>query len=194
VPRGLANRLNSKRTVLPLRKGVKDGARPISEEVRDALFEHHHFVLHSGGSRFFLEQLERFFDGLMRQAEGSVVHGDHPAGLQIEKGFGGIGGAGVDVTELLGVVGADREQRDLRRQAASDFAETGEVGSVSGVVEGVFTAAQHIASVTTMRIFQNARSPMARRNVGNIKRAVAIGVPPLQFDNFFEAEIGDEVE
>ncbi len=28
----------------------------------------------------------------------------------------------------------------------------------------------------------------------DVERAVAIGVPPFEFDNFFESEIGDEIE
>ena len=69
------------------------------------------------------------------------MHGDHPAGLQIEKGLGGIGGAGVDVAELRRIVGADGQKREFGRQAASDFAEAGEIGGVSGVVHGVLAAA-----------------------------------------------------
>ena len=30
--------------------------------------------------------------------------------------------------------------------------------------------------------------------MGDVERAVTIGVPPLEFDNFFEAEIGNQVE
>jgi len=52
-----------------------------SEESRDALFQHYHFVLHSGLQRLALQQLERLFYGLMRQAKCSVVHGHHPAGI-----------------------------------------------------------------------------------------------------------------
>ena len=130
----------------------------------------------------------------MRQAEGSVVHGDHPAGFQIEEGLGGVGGTGMHVAELRRIVGADGQQRQFGREAASDFAEAVEVGGVSGVVDGVFAAAQHVAAVAAVRIFEDARSPMARGDVGDVERAVAIGVPPLEFDDFFEAEIGDQVE
>ena len=36
-----------------------------SEEARDAFFEHHHFVLYSRSQGLSLQQLQRFFDGLV---------------------------------------------------------------------------------------------------------------------------------
>ena len=62
------------------------------------------------------------------------------------------------------------------------------------MVDGVLAAAQHVSTVTAMRIFEDARPPMTRRDVGDVECAVAIGIPPLEFDNFFEAEIVDQVE
>src|SRR5216684_5725869 len=106
-----------------------------SEEARDAFFEHDYFVFHAGGQGFALQQLERLFDGLMRQTKRAVMHGDHPAGLQVEEGPGGVGGAGMDVAELRWVVSADGQQREFGREAPSDFAKAGEIGGVSGVIE-----------------------------------------------------------
>src|SRR6202158_3418600 len=75
--------------------GVAFGSgKPASEEARDALFQHDKLVFHSSFQGLALQQLERLFDGLMRQAKCSVVHGHHPAGLEIEKGASGVGGAG----------------------------------------------------------------------------------------------------
>src|SRR5580698_307498 len=164
------------------------------EESGDAFFKHDHFVFHPGFHRFALQQLQRLFDRLVREAEGSVVHGDHPAGFEIEKGAGSVGRTGVDVAELLWIVGSNGKQRQLRREAASDFAEARKVSGVSGMVDGVFAAAQHVASITTMRIFQDARSPVPRRDVSNVERYVAISVPPLQFNDLFVAQIRDEIE
>ena len=62
------------------------------------------------------------------------------------------------------------------------------------MVDGVFAAAQHVAAIAAVRIFEDARSPMPRRDVRYVERAVAIGVPPLEFDNLFKAEIGNQVE
>src|SRR5208282_3174868 len=165
-----------------------------SEEAGDTFFEHYYFIFHSRGQRFSLQQLQGLFDGLVRQAEGSIMHGHHPARFQIEEGAGGVGGAGMDVAELRRIVGADGEERQFGREAATDFAEAGEVGGVSGVVDGVFAAAQHVAAVAAVRILEDARSPMARGDMGDVERAVAVGVPPLQFDYFLEAEIVDQVE
>lgn len=122
------------------------------------------------------------------------MHRDHPPGIQIEKGPGGVSGAGVDVAELLGIVGADRQERQLRRQAAPDFAKAVEVGGIAGVVDRMLAAAQHVAPVAAMRILYNPRSPMPRGDMRDVERAVAIRVPPLQFHNFLEAQVGDKIE
>ena len=81
--------------------------KPASEEARDTLFQHDNFVFHASFQGFALQQLEGFFYGLMRQAKCSVMHGDHPAGLEIEKGASGVGGTGVDIAKLGWIVGAD---------------------------------------------------------------------------------------
>ena len=62
------------------------------------------------------------------------------------------------------------------------------------MVDGVFAAAQNVAAVATVRIFYDARSPVTRGHVGDVEGAVPVGVPPLQFDNLFEAQIGDQVK
>src|SRR5260370_38000155 len=82
-----------------------------SEESRDAFFQYYHFVFHAGLQRLALQQLEGLFDGRMRQAKCSVVHGHHPAGIQIEKGASGVGGTCVDIAKLGRIVGAARQQR-----------------------------------------------------------------------------------
>src|SRR2546429_9677770 len=73
-----------------LRGCLREGTR--SEESRDALFQHYHLVFHAGLQGFALQQLEGLFYGLMREAKCSVVHGHHPAGVQVEKGASGVGG------------------------------------------------------------------------------------------------------
>src|SRR6202048_3966451 len=87
--------------------------KPASEEARDALFQHDNLVFHASSQGLALRQLERLFDGLMRQAKCSVMHGDHPAGLEIEKGASGVGGTGVDIAKLGRIVSANREQREF---------------------------------------------------------------------------------
>src|SRR5580704_8173659 len=77
------------------------------EKARHALFQHQHTILDAGCLGFLLQQLQRLVHGFVREFEGSVVHGDHPAGFQIEKGAGGVGGIGVDVAEGRRVVGSD---------------------------------------------------------------------------------------
>src|SRR5712671_2596059 len=93
---------------IPNRK-VRNGR--MLEKASDAFFQHNDFVFHSGLQRFAFQQLKRLFNGLMGEAEGSVVHGDHPARLEIEEGFGGVGGTGMDVAELRRIVSAYGEER-----------------------------------------------------------------------------------
>src|SRR5271166_939794 len=112
-----------------------------SEQARDALFQDYNLIFHSGRAGFPCQQLKRLFDWLVRKAEGSVVHGDHPARFQIEEGLHGVGGAGVDVAKLWRIVGADRQQRDVGMEAASDFAKAVEVGRVSGVIDRMLAGA-----------------------------------------------------
>src|SRR6185437_10451953 len=72
---------------------------PESKEFCHALFKDDDVVADASFFRFVLEQLQWFVNGLVRQAEGAVVHGDHPAGVEIEEGAGGVGGIGVDVAK-----------------------------------------------------------------------------------------------
>ena len=74
-----------------------------SEEFGDSLLEHQHAVENAGGARLFFQQLQGLVHGLMREAEGAVVHGHHPAGLQVEEGADGVFRAGMDVAESGGL-------------------------------------------------------------------------------------------
>lgn len=103
--------------------------------------------------RFVLEQLQWFVNRLVRQAECAVVHGNHPAGVQIEKGASGVGGVGVDVAKRGRIVGTDRKQRQLGTEALADFSEAGEVSGVSSVINGVLTGFENVASVAAVGVF-----------------------------------------
>ena len=85
------------------------GIRSLSEESGYAFFHHKHAVFGTGGTGFLFQQLQRFVDGFVREAESAVVHGNHPTGFEIEKGAHGVSGIGMDVAELRRIVGADRQ-------------------------------------------------------------------------------------
>ncbi len=74
----------------------------------------------------------------------------------------------MDVAELRGIVGADREQREFGSEAAADFAEAGEVGGVTGVIHGLLARFQNEAPIAAMRILEDARAPVARWNVRHL--------------------------
>jgi len=100
----------------------------------------------------------------------------------------------VDIAELRRVVGADRKERHVGMEAASDFEEAVEVGRVAGVIDGMLAGAKDIASVAAVRVFEHACSPMARGDVGDFESALMVRVPPFEFHNLGEAEVGHEVE
>src|SRR5258707_9811039 len=112
--------------------------RIASEESGDTLFHHDHAVANSSCARFFFQQLQRFIHGLVRQAERAVVHGHHPAGVEIKKGPGSVCGIRVNIAERRWIVGSNGEQREFGGQAPADFAKARKVSGVASVVDRVF--------------------------------------------------------
>lgn len=163
------------------------------EEAGDAFFEDKDSVLNSRGAGFLFEELQRLVHRFVREPEGTVMHGHHPAGFEIEKGLSGVGGIGVDVAELRRVVGADGQQSKLRSKTTSDFAEAGEICGIAGVIDRVFAGLQHESPIAAVRVFQDAGAPVARRHVGHGDIAVAGGLPPVEFDDLGKSEIRNQV-
>src|SRR5579871_535951 len=79
------------------------------KEAGYAFFHYYDPVLDAMGASFLVQQLQRFFDGLMRESEGAVVHGDHPARLEVKEGASGVGRIRMDVAECRRIVGANRQ-------------------------------------------------------------------------------------
>jgi hypothetical protein len=122
------------------------------------------------------------------------MHGDHPAGVQVEEGAGGVGGIGVNVAKRGRVVSPDRQQRKLGAEPTADLAKARKISGVAGVVDRMLSGAKDVAAVTAMRVLQNPSAPMAGGNVGHGEVVMAIAIPPIEFDDIAEAEIGDEIE
>jgi hypothetical protein len=66
--------------------------------------------------------------------------------------MGGVGGVGVYVTESRGIIGADGQQGQLRRQSTADFFEAFKIGGIAGVIDRVLTRFQNVAAVAAVRI------------------------------------------
>src|SRR5258706_15778726 len=81
-----------------------DGGR--SEESGDTFFQHHDTVLDPSLARFPLQQLQRFVHRLVRQPEGSIVHGHHPGRFQAGQGGGGGGRIWAPLSGRRGSFGA----------------------------------------------------------------------------------------
>src|SRR5215469_7036604 len=163
------------------------------EESGYAFFKDDDAILDSCGAGLVIEQLQRLIDRFVREPECAVVHGHHPAGFQVEEGFGGVGGIGMNVAELWRVVGPDGKQGEFGRKTASDLAESGEISGIPGVIDGVLAGGQNEAAVAAMRILQDARAPMTGGNMRHSKIRVPGTLPPVEFDDFREAKIGNQV-
>src|SRR5258708_3977049 len=146
---------------------------PRSEEVSYALFHHDYAVFCASGAGFMLEELQRFVDWFVREAERAVVHGDHPSRFEVEESAHGVGRIGVDIAELRRIIGADGEQREFGGKATSDFTEAGKICRVAGVINRVFASFHDKAAIAAVRIFQNAGTPMARWNMSDRNAAAA---------------------
>src|SRR5947209_2323264 len=95
------------------------------------------------------------------------MHGNHPARLEVKKGAHGVGGVGVYVTKLRRIVGADGKESQFRSQTTSDLTEAWEIRRVAGVIHGMLTGLQNKTAVSTVRVFQDTRAPVAQIVVHN---------------------------
>src|SRR5579859_1714926 len=163
------------------------------EESGDAFFHDYDFIFDSGRAGFLIQQLQRLVDRFVREAEGAVVHGNHPPRLEVEKGSRSIRGIGMHVAKLRRIVSADRKQRELRSEASPDLAKPRKIRGVARVIDGVLARFQHEAAVAPMRILQNPRAPVARGHVGYRQIAVARSLPPVELDDLGKPEVGDQV-
>jgi len=99
----------------------------------------------------------------------------------------------MNIAKLGRIVGANGKQSQFRGKAPPDFAEAGKVRGVSGVIDRVLAGFEYEASVAAMRIFQDAGTPMPRRDVRDLHISVARILPPVQLDNFRESQVGDQI-
>src|SRR5215469_913194 len=109
-------------------------SKRLLKKAGDAFFENEDAILDPSGCGLLFQQLKRFFDRLMREAEGAVMHWDHPARIQVEKGARSVGRIGMDITELRRIIGSDGQQSELGCQPTADLLKPGKVGSIAGVV------------------------------------------------------------
>src|SRR5213593_4701874 len=58
------------------------------KKLGDAFFHDQYSILNSSGFGLFFQESEWFLHGFVREAEGSVVHGDHPPRIKVKKGAG----------------------------------------------------------------------------------------------------------
>lgn len=73
----------------------------------------------------FEQVRKRLIHWFFGERERSIVHGDEMLRVEIDKGLYRIFRTHVNAAEAVGLVRANRQQGDLRRQALADFAEAG---------------------------------------------------------------------
>src|SRR6266567_651586 len=96
---------------------------------------------------FPLQKLQRLIDRLMGETEGSIVHGHHPAGVQVEKSPSRVTRIRVHVAEGRRVIGSDRQQSQFRIQSLPNLTEARKVRRVPGVINRMPAIPQYVATV-----------------------------------------------
>lgn len=99
-----------------------------SEFLRHAFFENAQVPHHSLFIDRFAQPAFGFVHFFKTQLEGPVMHRDEPMRAEIFEREDGLIGTHVDVSEGIGVVGADGEKGDLGPEAFANLAEAFEIG------------------------------------------------------------------
>src|SRR5579862_2315377 len=99
----------------------------------------------------------------------------------------------MNVAKSRRVVSSNRKQRQLWRKPPPDFAKTGKISCISGMINRMLPCPQNKASVAAMRVLQNARAPMPRRNMRHHQAAMSRTLPPVEFNDLGEVEIGNQI-
>ena len=75
----------------------------------------------------------------------------------------------------------------------TNFAEAGEVGGVSRMVERVRSGAKNVSAESAIGVFEHARSPMAGGRARDLNPGVAKGVPGLGCFHAGKSKVVDEI-
>jgi len=166
-----------------------------SKQTGHAFFEHDDPIFDACACRFLRQQLQGLFNRFVGKAEGAVVHGHHPAGIQIEKGSHRVLPGWCERCETAPgcrpPIGSNASSGDSRCPISR---KPEKIRGIAGVIHGVFAGAKNVPAVAAMGIFDNARSPVAGWHMRDVESAMAIGVPPLQFHDVFKTKIGNQVK
>jgi len=141
----------------------------------------------------FSQPSGRFVHVFKGQFESAVMHRNKEFCPQIAERFQGLVRPHVDAAEGVGVVSADGEEGNFRGTSAPDFLETREIGAVAGVINAAALVFDQEAAVAPVIVAQHARAPVLGRRQCHPPIAVGEALPPLQFDDALEAEVGGEV-
>ncbi len=121
------------------------------------------------------------------------MHGDHPAGSEIAKCANGVLRTGVNIAERGWIIRTNWQQRDLGTKALSDFMEAIEVGGIASVVNGVLAMRDDVATESAVHIANDTSTPVPGGRMGNGQAAMVMCLPPLEFDDLAETEIGNQI-
>src|SRR5690242_9044283 len=79
----------------------------------------------------------------------------------------------VDMTEGIGIIGADGEERDFGIQPSTNFTKAVRVGTVAGVINLSALMLDEIAAVASMLVMDHSRAPVFARGQGHLPIAIS---------------------
>ena len=121
------------------------------------------------------------------------MHGDHQTGTKIQEGPECLLRVHMALPKFGPVVSADRKEGNIRTQFAADFLKALEVGGVAGVVDGVATEIENVATVAPVEIGDLAGSPMLGGDKSDSGSGKAEAFPPFHLIHLLKAESVDQI-
>src|SRR5436309_1066410 len=105
------------------------------------------------------------------------MHRDEPFCVQVAEDFDRFVRSHVHMPKRIGVVGANRQKRDLRRAPVSNFFEAFEIRAVTGMENSTALMFENKPAIASMFVVNHARSPMSRRSQRYFPIAMAEAFP-----------------
>src|SRR5580698_10168335 len=99
----------------------------------------------------------------------------------------------MDSTIAVWPIGPYWQQGNLWFERLADVGEAIEVCRIAGVVEGMATTPNHVATEAPVRVLEKARPPVLGGRHRDLQAAHGLGLPPLQRDHSGETHVVHQV-
>jgi len=157
---------------------------------RPAFGHEQHFVFDGVCPRAREQPLWRFIERFEAEAEGPIMHRDKLLPFQLKKSAYCFLRIHVHFAFTRGLVGADRQERDLNRKTLSDFLEPGKICAVATVKNRAAHAFDHKSAETAMLIVFLAGFEALRKRAPwpvVIACGIAFAIPTLTLRTIYPA-------